>query len=226
MTDHSQQKVLVDICEILRECRSALLVVDLQNDNTGSDGALARAGVDVTPFRSILPKTMELLAVARQKGVPVIFTRNTLTRGNRGESSAQLRHLSRSRHIVDLTNYVQEGTWGNEVVDDLTVQPEDIQIVKYRSSAFHGTPLDMLLRHMRIDVVVVTGIVTEGCVESTVRDLVGFGYFPVVVADAVASSRQDLHEAALKIMSARYDVVVSDVVFSAWDAGSARDGDQ
>ena len=87
--------------------------------------------------------------------------------------------------------------------------------MKYRSSAFHGTRLDFLLKNNRIETAVVVGLVTEGCVESTVRDLVGYGYYPVLLSDCVTSSRQDLHDAALLVMSARYDVISMDQYFKA-----------
>lgn len=73
-----------------------------------------------------------------------------------------------------------------------------------------------MLRNRGIRSAVVVGAVTEGCVETTVRDLEQYGYYPVVLRDCVSSRRQDLHEAALLVMSARYDVVSSEELLAIW----------
>lgn len=59
------------------------------------------------------------------------------------------------------------------------------------------------------------GLVTEGCVESTARDLLAYGYYPVILRDCVTSSRPDLHDAALLVMNAYYDVITSEELFEA-----------
>jgi ureidoacrylate peracid hydrolase len=83
-----------------------------------------------------------------------------------------------------------------------------------------GTPLDFILRSSGIKTAAVVGLITEGCVETTVRDLEQYGYYPVILSDCVCSSRQDLHEAALLVMSARYDVVTSSELLAIWHSAS------
>jgi len=72
------------------------------------------------------------------------------------------------------------------------------------------------LKNSKIETAIVMGLVTEGCVESTVRDLLGYGYYPVILRDCVTTSRRDLHDAALLVMSARYDVITSNELLQAW----------
>lgn len=218
MIQIGNKSVLSEITEVVDPSRCALMIIDIQNDNVGRKGRLAECGVDISGFRELIPSLKLLIATARDASVPVIFTRNTLTANHRGESAAQLRHLSKSRHLTNLDEYVLEGSWGNSVLDELDPHPDDVQIVKYRSSAFHGTNLDLVLRGMGITSVIVCGIVTEGCVESTVRDLIGYGYYAVVVQDAVGSSRSELHDAAMTVMAARYDVVASDIIVECWSS--------
>lgn len=201
--------------ELVNPMHTALLVIDIQNDH-GPKGFLAQQGSDISWVLKILPSVKNVLAEARHRGMPVIFTSNTLSKDLKAESPAQLRFLSKSVHrVAGFTGYEIEDTWGNEVLEELERRPDEPWIVKYRSSSFHGTRLDFLLKNSGIETVVVVGLVTEGCVESTVRDLVGYGYYPVLLRDCVTSSRQDLHDAALLVMGARYDVITSEEFFKA-----------
>ena len=105
-------------------------------------------------------------------------------------------------------------------MDELEPRSNERQIIKYRRSSFIGTPLDLILRNRGVKAAVVVGLVTQSCVESTVRDLEQYGYYPVVLSDCVCSSRQDLHEAALLVMSATYDVVTSEELLKMWRSPS------
>ena len=201
------------IAELVAPKHTALLVIDIQNDH-GAKGFLARKGRDISWVLKILPGVKKVIAEARRHGMPVIFTSNTLSKDLKAESPAQLRFLSKSAHLAEgLTGYELEDSWGNEVLEDLERRPDEPWIVKYRSSSFHGTRLDFLLKTAKIETAIVVGLVTEGCVESTVRDLVGYGYYPVLLRDCVTSSRKDLHDAALLVMDARYDVITSEELF-------------
>ena len=204
-------KMIYDTIEELVDPKhTALLVIDVQNDH-GPNGFLAKKGRDISWALKILPNVKRVIADARRRGMLVIFTSNTLSRDQRAESPAQLRFMSKGAHLKEgLAGYELEDSWGNEVLEELARKPNEPWIIKYRSSAFHGTRLDFILRNNKIESAVVVGLVTEGCVESTVRDLVGYGYYPVLLRDCVTSSRQDLHDAALLIMSARYDVISLD----------------
>ena len=207
MKDVGGKLVYDTIEELVDPAHSALLVIDIQNDH-GPKGFLANRGQDVSWAMKIVPRVKTVIGEARRRGMPVIFTSNTISKDLRVESPAQLRFLSKSVHIAaGLKGYELEDSWGNQVLDELERRPDEPWIVKYRSSSFHGTRLDLLLKGSDIETAVVVGLVTEGCVESTVRDLVGYGYYPVLLRDCVTSSRQDLHEAALLVMSARYDVI-------------------
>lgn len=202
--------------EIVDPKHTAVLVIDIQNDNTSPNGFLAKNGRDISWARAILTNVRKVLEEARKRGMLVIFTRNTKSKDGRSESPAQIRHLSKSAHARGSREYEREDTWGNEVLDELEPRPNEIQIVKYRSSSFHGTRLEFILKNSKIETAVVMGLVTEGCVESTVRDILGFGYYPAILSDCVTTSRRDLHEAALLVMSARYDAITSDQLIKAW----------
>lgn len=209
-------KIVYDrIEEIVDPKHSALLVIDIQND-LGPRGFLAKNGRDIGWVSKILPNVKAVLAEARRRQMLIVFASYAVSKDGTAESSPQLRFMSKIAHIKGAEDYVVEGTWGCDVLDDLERCPNEPWIVKYRSSAFLGTRLDFILKNRKIETAIVTGLVTEGCVESTVRDLQDYGYYPVVLRDCVTSSRSDLHEAALLVMSARYDVIESDELFEAW----------
>lgn len=96
-------------------------------------------------------------------------------------------------------------------------QPGDLFVAKNRSSAFNNTNLDLLLRSNGIKSMLVAGCTTEGCVESTVRDLCFYDYFGIVASDCVGSDVRELHNASMLVMGAyRADVFTSAEVTAAW----------
>jgi nicotinamidase-related amidase len=106
--------------------------------------------------------------------------------------------------------FTVEGTWGAEFVPELTPAPDDLVVSKFRSSAFHETNLDLVLRSNGIKTVLVCGCTTEGCVESTVRDAGFHDYLAVVISDCVGSDVPELHSASMFVMSSyRADVIDS-----------------
>ena len=195
--------------EIADPAHTALLVVDIQNDH-GPQGCLDKNGQDISWVSDMLPNVKRVLAAARERKMLTLFTSNTISRDLRAESPAQIRLLSKASHVKGTNGYEVEDTWGHAVLEELERRPDEPWIVKYRSSAFHGTRLDLILANSGIETVVVMGLITEGCVESTVRDVLGYGYYPVILRDCVTSSRRDLHDAALLVMSARYDAITAD----------------
>jgi nicotinamidase-related amidase len=94
-------------------------------------------------------------------------------------------------------------------------------VTKFRSSAFTNTGLDLILRSNGIKSVIVSGCTTEGCVESTVRDLCFHDYFGVVLSDAVGSDVPELHKASMLVMGAyRADIATAEEVAAIWERQS------
>jgi nicotinamidase-related amidase len=112
-----------------------------------------------------------------------------------------------------------QDTWGGEILSEVAPAKTEIVVRKWRSNSFIGTNLDLVLRAHEIKTVVITGVVTQGCVESTAREASFRDYYVVVLEDCVATYDRDLHEASLKIMRTRVDVAPSDEVLRVWDAG-------
>lgn len=207
--------VPTSIDELIQQLRPALLIVDMQNDFCADGGSAARWGADVAPYRAITSRIGLLAQHCRDAGVPVVHIRMLTLPDGASDSPSWLRLRMRTvgnAHggETSVFTFAVQGTWGAEFVTGLEPQPGDLIVDKFRSSAFHKTDLDRLLRANRVETVLVCGCTTEGCVESTVRDAGFFDYFPVVVADCVASDVRELHEASLLVMSAyRADVAES-----------------
>jgi len=212
--------VLDTLEEIADPKHTALLVIDVQNDNCSPRGIRALKGIDISNLRKILPPLKTVLEEARRLGLSVIFTRATRSRDGSHEAGPRLRFIEKAIYGLG-SEFVGsedklEGTWGHEVVEELEPRPNERQIIKYRSSAFIGTTLDIILRNRGIKSAVVVGLASWACVLATVKDLEQHDYYPVVLSDCVNSNRRDLHDAALLLLAHIGDVVTSEQLLKVW----------
>lgn len=190
--------------------RSALIVIDVQNDYAREDGKLL--------FPEMVNNLRKVVDEARRVGVLVIYIQDTLLPDRFSDSPAWVRHYMLGEKKNDpetISADAIQGSFGHQIVDEIKPLPHELVVKKYRSSAFVGTSLDLLLRSNGIRNFIATGLVTYGCVESTCRDASN-EYFVVVLQDCVDAKRKDLHEANLKIMEYRYDLVTSRQVIDIW----------
>lgn len=176
--------------EIDRE-RTAVLLVDMQNAFASPGGMLDLAGIDVSAARGAVANARLVVEAARAAGVPVIYltmgyTPDQSTGG--GEDSPNPRKelaLCLMRERPELRGKLLTiGTWDFAVVDELKPQTGDEVIVKTRYSGFAGTPLDALLRGRGIRTLLMAGIASNVCVESTLRDAYFHEYWPIMIEDA------------------------------------------
>lgn len=176
--------------------RTAIVVVDMQNDFCHPDGWLAGIGVDVTAARSPIPVLRRLLPALREEGVPVIWL-NWGNRPDRANLPPGVLHVydpaGTGVGIGSLSNpagtpVLQAGSWSAGTVDELTAEPGDVHVDKYRMSGFVDTPLDSILRNLRIDSVLFAGVNADQCVLSTLMDAANIGYDVVLLEDAVATT--------------------------------------
>jgi len=157
--------------------RTAVIVVDMQKDNTGRF------------LREIVPNVQLLLKKAREKGIPIFFA---------CDSRYPDDFIFRDGHPVSTIR----GTEGAKVIDELDPQPEDIIVEKRMLSGFFGSDLDFTLRHKGIQRVIVCGVATWACVLKTAFDAVELGYRVMVPADCCSTPNAQDHEAALTVFKA------------------------
>jgi ureidoacrylate peracid hydrolase len=204
------------LAEIVEPASTAVLVVDLQNDLCSAGGTWPRRGYDLTTMAAVVSNTRRLLEAAHGAGVPVIYIQMSKLPELRSMSPVYLRFLTDKCGLAPEEIGCEPGTWGAEIVPEIAPQPGDIVLQKWRSSAFVGTPLDLILRSNGIQTVVVCGVATNACVESTVRDAFNSDYYVVLAEDCVGAYDLRLHQAALEVLRGRVDVVASGDLISLW----------
>jgi len=177
--------------------RTALLVVDLQNDFLHPDGAYARGGQRSEAIAALPARVKPLVEAMRAAGGIVISTQFTLQPGRDGEPIISP-HLRAMRPFLTRGDFLP-GSWGHALVDAL--QPADVVIEKVAYSAFYMTRLEWVLRKLGIDRLLVCGIVTNGGVASTVRDAHVRDIETTVLADGCAAFSEEVHRTALAALT-------------------------
>ncbi|TCS15512.1 isochorismatase family cysteine hydrolase [Caulobacter sp. BK020] len=177
--------------------RTAVLVIDMQVDFASPDGALG-AHVDMSVVEPALASAEKLVADARAAGAPVVFVGLWTTPET--DSAAWNERLRRRGGNPKIDAALCRAGENGSAFYGPQPAPGELVVRKTRYSAFVGTDLDQRLRDMGVDTLVVAGLTTECCVDSTVRDAFDLDYHVFVAADACAAYEADLHEASLKVM--------------------------
>jgi ureidoacrylate peracid hydrolase len=184
---------------------AALIVVDIQNDFCHEDSPFGKSGRDMSMAQSAARNTVKLIDAARAVGTPVIFVRATHNDDN--ESEVRIEERLRSHPGIDPDIYsCKEGTWGAEFYL-VSPNPGETIVTKHRYSGFIGTDLDLILRSKGIKSLILTGVATGGCVESTARDGFQLDYYIHFVDDCCGCYSQARHQAALDAIGGAFGVV-------------------
>jgi nicotinamidase-related amidase len=181
----------------------AVIIVDMIKDNVdvGSPFGIGEEG------RRIIPNLQHLLATSREAGFPIIFANDSFMLDDFIFQGRMKPHAIR-------------GSEGVKVIAELEPQPSDIVLEKRRFSAFFKTDLDMTLRGLGIDTIVVAGIATQVCVLLTALDGIANDFKVIILEDCCASFKKSMHDAVLdlygKAFSPLLQVMSSDEFLSAY----------
>jgi len=170
---------------------TGVVVVDMLNEFCKPGGAMVLPG-----YEALVAPQRKVIDAARQAGCPILFVVDTHRRNVRQERE----FLKRTPHCI-------EGTWGTQVIEDLDPRPDDLYILKRRYSAFFNTDLDLTLRDLQLDTLIVFGVVTNICVRSTVHDAFFLGYQVVVPEDCVAATGPREQESSLYDIATHFGIV-------------------
>jgi ureidoacrylate peracid hydrolase len=217
-TDMEEKNVPTDAEELLLTldqkvdpAHTALLVVDVQNDFLAEGGFFHQAGYDLSRVRAAVPPLKRLLEGARRAGVLVVFVQAIY---DPEYLSGPMRERNLRRNLT-LPRCIS-GTWGAEFFQVAPLPSEPV-VVKHRYSAFAGTELDALLRRRGIRSLLLTGVTTDTCVESTARDAYFLDYYVILVADCCgALSEQDQRSALARADRDFATVAPSAEILQAW----------
>lgn len=193
--------------------RTALLLVDMQVDFADPHGAMGREGADLAMAEAAIRNAMRLTDAARAAGVPCLFVR-LITRDS--DETPMLQEWKIRRGHEKDAPLCREDTRGAEFVGP---QPRTDEAVfsKNRYDAFSGTGLDAHLREIKRDTLVIAGLTTECCVDSTARHAFEKDYHVFIAADAVAAYEKDLHEGALRALELNCAIPASSAdIIAAW----------
>jgi nicotinamidase-related amidase len=196
--------------------RTALLVVDMQNDFLHPDGWFAKSGIDPAAARAAIAPVFALAQAARSGGVPVVW----LNWGVRPDvANMPAFAVERARNGGQRPTYgdpspsgqgrvLVNGDWGAAIVDELPVGDDDRIVAKHRLSGFWDNELDAMLRRRQITTLVFAGINTDRCVFASLTDASFLGYDCILAADACAtSSPAYVGEAVLFLVRQLYGVI-------------------
>ncbi len=174
--------------------RSVLIVIDMQNDFLSPQGWYARSGVDIQHMRDAIAPTQALVAAAREQDIPIVWTQH----GFRDATDAGV--------FASLRDFLKQGglrkdTWGYELHADMDARDNDWYVEKNRLSGFYATNLELILRGLQADTVLISGVLTNQCVKATAVDASFRDFKPIVVEEATGTTLPHLHQPALEMIA-------------------------
>ena len=183
---------------------AALIVVDMQNSCLADEGSMAKVDLDISDLKTTVDPVNRLIAASRAAGIPVVFTQYEF-RPDYADGGLLVALYPALREVGGMV----AGTWDAAFDSQLAVEPSDVVISKTRYSAFYGTDLDRVLRDRGVRTLIICGVTTEMCVESTLRDGFFRDFRIVLAADAVASVDRARHAATLQTVEYGFGAVIS-----------------
>lgn len=197
----------------------ALIVVDMQNGFCHPEGSFARIGLGLEGAEAAVSNAALAVEQARRAGIPVIFTRHLYRLGSADQGPAMIRNSP-----ALTANGLAAGSWDADIVADLDCRPGDLKVDKVRFDAFQWTSLEPLLRGMDVTNVMMCGVVTNLCVETTVRAAFMRDLPVTLIEDCCAAKTRRLHELSVEVLSS-YDIAEIVSVGGGFDAGQPWVGD-
>ena len=192
--------------------KAALIIVDMQNDFIHDNGFVRKSSQGIgVPADSLdllkkpIPFIQRLAESFRTNGRDVIYI---YTAWEKDYSDVALPLKKMGAKAKEMGALVK-GSWGAHIIDELAPHPNDHMVMKKAYGAFFQTPLDRTLRNLGINTLVMTGVATNFCVETTAREAVAYGYDIIMVKDGTATFDPEGHQATLKVITTGFGEVMS-----------------
>jgi ureidoacrylate peracid hydrolase len=201
-------KTLKDRCD---PRYAALIVVDVQNDFVSPEGSAAKRGDDVGAAMAMIPNLTRLIDQARKVGLTIVYIRTT--HSDWTDTASWIYRTSQKSGL----NTCREGTWGAEFYDGIAPLPSERVVIKHRYSAFINTDLNTVLKARAIQSILVCGVATNVCVETTARDGYMYDYYVTMIDDCSAAYDAKLHMGTLENMRRHFGLIAStDQIIETW----------
>ena len=198
---------------------AALVVVDVQNDFCADGGYFNREGYDMKPVQAMVSRLIDLIDRAREVGLTIIYIQNIYNSGNNCYlSDVWLEQAKRTRKRA-YTKYpvCERDSWGADFYQGIKPSPAEIIVNKHRFSAFVDTDLDLILRSKGIRTLIMSGVATNICVETTARDGFMKDYYIVFLKDCTSTFSEEMHNNTLKTIDHFFgEVVDSGDILRCW----------
>ena len=189
---------------------TALLIIDVVRDFCAPGGYADQGGMSIENLRRPIEPIVKLREAARRQGVLVVYTRE----GHRPDlsdlSAAKSRRAIRTGAPIGtegpMGRLLIRGEYGHDMVDELQPEPGEPVIDKPGYGAFYQTDLDIILRNAGIRTLIFTGVTTNVCVQSTLREAIDRGYECITMEDCCATSEMALHDATMDMIRDEGDI--------------------
>ncbi len=176
----------------LQSSKTALIVVDVQNDFCHKEGVFSKyKKVDLDQVQRAVTKLSDFIEKCREFNLPIIFVKTTHSQWTNSPS-----WLTRMKGLAEKMRICLPDSWGSHFYN-VELKESDCIVTKHRFSAFVGTDLDLILRSKGIENILVTGVVTNVCVETTARDGFNRDYNVILVEDCCGAYDSEEHAATL-----------------------------
>jgi nicotinamidase-related amidase len=207
-----ESRIPLTLADFLRRDRVALVMWDMQKGLAGRSPMIGE----------IVPRANRLIEAAERAAIPVIWSRHILP-PLRFTSGPFLKFLMKKQQVDRpslLKPTMQEGMEDTQFVDGLSPRPNHLVLEKSQPSLFVDTPLDLRLKAMAIDTLVIAGVATDIGIELTCRHAATLGYYSVVAEDATGAYSREAHERSLAFLRGwTTPVVTTQTIVDAWTAG-------
>lgn len=206
----------MNLLERIQPEHCALLVIDVQNDYCHQEGSCSKRGNDVQGITAMMPRLRLLLDQARNKGITVIFIRTEHDELTDSLAWNSRYGMMRKRPASELS--CRTGSWGAEFYE---VEPQNAEIIltKHRYSGFVGTNLDLILKSLNKNSLLFTGVATNICVESTLRDGLSLDYYVTLVEDCSATYDPQDHNSSVRNVQKQFGIVTdSNELIGSWNS--------
>jgi nicotinamidase-related amidase len=207
-----ESRIPLSIADFLRRDRVALVMWDMQKGLAGRSPMIGE----------IVPRANRLIDAAERAAISVIWSRHILP-PLRFTSGPFLKFLMKKQKVdrpSQLAPTMQEGMEDTQFVDGLSPRPNHLVLEKSQPSLFVDTPLDLRLKAMAIDTLVIAGVATDIGIELTCRHAATLGYYSVVAEDATGAYSREAHERSLQFLRGwTTPVVTTQTIVDAWAGG-------